>query len=158
MQVIVLTFPQNKCFTEKTTCPLSGMLISLVGWGIGFFFLARKAAKICKRNLDWKFGGINLCINLFLLGFINLQERKISLIISGKTSANFLNFFCLFHRQSIQMFLQIPEKPPGNFRELKSERERIVSVSISWMGINFESRWESYLESFIFIQTRKKTK
>ena len=54
MQVIVLTFPQNKCFTEKTTCPLSGMLISLVGWGIGFFFLARKAAKICKRNLDWE--------------------------------------------------------------------------------------------------------
>ena len=120
MQVIVLTFPQNKCFTEKTTCPLSGMLISLVGWGIGFFFCWLRLAPQSCQNLQgeilvWKFGRINFCVNLFLLGFINLQERKISLIISSKTSANFLNFFCLFHRQSIQMFLQIPEKLQGIF-------------------------------------------
>ena len=120
MQVIVLTFPQNKCFTEKTTCPLSGMLISLVGWGNRFLFLLAslspaKLPKSAREILIGKFGGINLCINLFLLGFINFQERKISLIISGKTSANFLNFFCLFHRQSIQMFLQIPEKLQGIF-------------------------------------------
>ena len=120
MQVIVLTFPQNKCFTEKTTCPLSGMLISLVGWGIGFFFFAPDFAVQSCQNLQEKswfgcFGGINLCVNLFLLGFINFKERKISLIISGKNSADFFNFFCLFHRQSIQMFFQIPEKLQGIF-------------------------------------------
>ena len=72
------------------------------GWmGNRFLFLLASLSpanlpKSAREILIGKFGGINLCINLFLLGFINLQERKISLIISGKTSANFLNFFLSF--------------------------------------------------------------
>ena len=116
MQVIVFNISAEQMFHGENNLPPEWH-VDKFGWmGNRFLFLSSaKLPKSAREILVWEFGGINLCINLFLLGFINLQERKISLIISGKTSANFLNFFCLFHRQSIQMFLQIPEKLQGIF-------------------------------------------
>ena len=52
------------------------------GWmGNRFLFLLAslspaKLPKSAREILIGKFGGINLCINLFLLGFINFQEKK----------------------------------------------------------------------------------
>ena len=55
-----------------------------------------KLPKSAREILIGKFGRINLCVNLFLLGFINFQERKISLIISGKNFCQFSQLLLSF--------------------------------------------------------------
>ena len=163
MQVMVLTFPQKRCFTENTTCPLSGMLMRAVGLGSSSFFFSpafhgANLPKSAREILGWEFGGIDLGINLFLFGFINFQERKIPLIEPAKNTADFLNFFLLFHRQNIEMLFQIPEKLQRIFRERNSKRKRVLLILLPWMRINFESCCKFDLKSFVVMQAWKKTK
>ena len=79
--------------------------------------------KSAREILGWEFGGIDLGVNLFLFGFINFQERKISLIEPAKNAADLLNFFLLFHRQNIEMLFQIPEKTSENLQGEKFQEK-----------------------------------
>ena len=124
----------------------------------GSAFHGANLPKSAREILGWEFGGIDLGINLFLFGFINFQERKISLIEPAKNAADLLNFFLLSRRQNIEMLFQIPEKLQRIFRERNSKRKRVLLILLPWMRINLESCCKFDLKSFVVMQAWKKTK
>ena len=135
------------------------------GWmGNRFLFLLAslspaKLPKSAREILVWEFGGINLCINSFPARIYQLSgEKNLPHHIGQKLLPIFSTSFVFFIAREFKCFSR-SLKNSREFSGIEIPREKeSFSVSISWMGINFESRWESYLESFIFIQTRKKTK